>query len=125
MELVDRENYAEGRGWQYKENLGDGKYSAEPKVYGPGWTEDAAWVKLTFHCLGEGTSEIYFDDASIFIQGYITPDLFICIAHQSTRPVGGVLTPVNKLAILAPYLALLGLVGAVSLAATARRRRKA
>lgn len=39
-------------------------------------------------------------------------------------PVSGVLTTTNKLAILAPYLALIGLVGAAIVAfATTRRRR--
>jgi hypothetical protein len=33
---------------------------------------------------------------------------------QATGPVGGVLTPVNKLVVFAPYLALLGVVGAVA-----------
>lgn len=116
MELVDRENYAEGRGWVYLENLGDGRYSAEPKVYDGGWTEDAAWIKLTFHCLGEGTSEIYFDGASIFIGQlpYIELDPFTCTVHQTVRAVGGILAPVNKLAVLAPYLALIGLFGAIT-----------
>jgi len=40
------------------------------------------------------------------------------------KPVGGYAVPVNKLAILSPYLALLGLFGAVTLAVAARRRRK-
>jgi len=40
------------------------------------------------------------------------------------RPVGGVLVPVNKLEVLAPYLALLGLVGAVTAAVAVQRRRK-
>lgn len=40
------------------------------------------------------------------------------------RPVGGVVMTVNKLIILAPYLALVGLVGAVT-AAVAVKRRKA
>ena len=125
MELVGRENYALGRGWVYLESLGDGKYSDEAKVYDEGWSEPAAWVKLTFHCLGEGTSEIYFDGASVFIVQlpYIELDPFTCTVHQ-TRAVGGVLTPTNKLDVLAPYLALIGLVGAVT-AAVAIRKRKA
>jgi len=40
------------------------------------------------------------------------------------RPVGGVLVPVNKLNILAPYLAFIGLFGAVTVAVAAQRRRK-
>jgi len=42
----------------------------------------------------------------------------------SARAVGGILTPVNKLTILAPYLALLGLVGAVTVAVAVQRRLK-
>jgi len=42
----------------------------------------------------------------------------------TARPVGGFLVPTNKLTILAPYLALLGLFGAVTIAVAATRRRK-
>jgi hypothetical protein len=37
-------------------------------------------------------------------------------------PVGGVLAPANKLAILAPYLALMGLASMVAVAFIRRRR---
>ena len=40
------------------------------------------------------------------------------------RPVGGVFVPVNKFAILVPYLALISLVGAVTTVFAVRRRRK-
>jgi len=40
------------------------------------------------------------------------------------RPVGGVLVPVNKLVLLSPYLAILGLVGAVTVAVAIQRRWK-
>jgi len=39
-------------------------------------------------------------------------------------PVGGIAVPANKLAILAPYLALVGLVGAVTAAVAIQRKRK-
>ena len=39
-------------------------------------------------------------------------------------PVGGFVIPVNKLTILAPYLALVGLVGTVTVAVAVTRRRK-
>jgi len=42
-----------------------------------------------------------------------------------SRPVGGYVLPTNKLSILAPYLALVGLVGVVSTILAAKRRRKA
>jgi len=45
--------------------------------------------------------------------------------RRPAAPVGGVFTPVNKLAILAPYLALIGLLGAVTVAVVTKRRRKA
>jgi len=41
------------------------------------------------------------------------------------RPVGGYMLPVNKLEVLAPYLALVGLVGAVTAAVAIRRRNPA
>jgi len=46
------------------------------------------------------------------------------IEYSLPTPVGGVAIPVNKLAILAPYLALVGLVGAVTVAVATTRRRK-
>ncbi|MEM3381428.1 MAG: DNRLRE domain-containing protein, partial [Candidatus Bathyarchaeia archaeon] len=39
------------------------------------------------------------------------------------RPVGGVLVPANKLAILTPYLALLALIGAITIISVTLRRR--
>ena len=44
---------------------------------------------------------------------------------NAAGPVGGVLMPVNTLAILAPYLALLGLVGAVIALFGIKRTRQA
>lgn len=41
------------------------------------------------------------------------------------RPVGGLVMPANKLEVLAPYLALAGLVAAVSAVVVVRRRREA
>jgi len=39
------------------------------------------------------------------------------------NPVGGVVTPVNKIEILTPYLALAGLIAAVSAVVAVRKRR--
>jgi len=67
------------------------------------------------------------------LAGLTTPTLYNLVIRAiidpitpgpPARPVGGVLTPVNKLAILAPYLALIGLVGAVTVAVAVQRRRK-
>jgi len=49
-------------------------------------------------------------------------DVFLLKVGPAPRPVGGVLVPVNKLSILAPYLALVGLVGAVAAIGLRRRR---
>jgi len=49
-------------------------------------------------------------------------DVTIRAVYESI-PVGGIAIPVNKLAILAPYLALMGLVGAVTAALAVRRRK--
>jgi len=48
----------------------------------------------------------------------------ICVTGSMVAAVGGHLIPVNKVAILAPYLALLSLVGAVTAVVAATRKRK-
>ena len=48
------------------------------------------------------------------------PDLFY---DPEPAPVGGVVMPINTLAILAPYLALAGLVAAVSIVVAVKKRR--
>jgi len=54
------------------------------------------------------------------------PDLrpILKVDWTPSRPVGGVVTPVNKLQMLVPYLALAGLVGAATAAFTIRKRRR-
>jgi len=52
------------------------------------------------------------------------PKPLLEIDYSLPRPVGGYLVPVNKLTLLAPYLALVGLVGVVTVAVAATRRRK-
>jgi len=52
-------------------------------------------------------------------------DLMIrAVVDPVFAPVGGVVIPVNKLTVLAPYLGLLGLVGAVTVAVAIQRKRK-
>jgi len=46
------------------------------------------------------------------------------LEYPAPRPVGGTLIPADKLALLSPYLALVGLLGAVSVAVATKRRRK-
>jgi len=83
-------------------------------------------LKLTFHCSGAGTSPLHIDKPLIYLRPTteIAPDVFSATVHQSSGPVGGVLTGTDKLAVLSPYLALIGLVGAVTVAVAVTRRRK-
>lgn len=46
------------------------------------------------------------------------------VSGPTPEPVGGVVAPVSKLEILAPYLALAGLVGAATAAFTIGKRRR-
>ena len=96
-----------------------------------GWTENSAWVRFTFHCLGEGTGVILLTSPMPFTivlrdpQGDphdTAPEPFEVTVHQF-KAVGGVVVPVNKLAVLSPYWALIGLVGAVTVAVAVRRRK--
>ncbi len=107
--------------------LGKG-YRESPQVLG--WTEDATWAHLTFHCLGEGTGVILLTsplEATMILldeSGYphnTEPEPFEVTVHQF-KAVGGVLHSVDKLAVLSPYLALIGLVGVVTVAVAIRRR---
>ena len=45
-------------------------------------------------------------------------------SDQSLHPVGGIYSPTDKLNILAPYIALVGLIGAISTIFAIRRWRK-
>jgi hypothetical protein len=84
------------------------------------FSHDASWVTITFHCLGTGSSPIgirpypdsWWDNPST------TPPFDVVSAgtcsQRPVAPVGGVILSVNRLAVMAPYLALLGLVAAVA-----------
>jgi hypothetical protein len=45
-------------------------------------------------------------------------------ALQFTERVGGFVEPVNKLAVFAPWIAVIGLVGCVSTVAVVRKKRR-
>jgi hypothetical protein len=81
----------------------------------PPVTETRDWVTITFHCLEEG-------DTLITLNGNILTQLDIFVDQDSTTvhqvesaPVGGVASPINKLTIIAPYVALVGLIITVSI----------
>ena len=130
MELVDEDHsMLDPRGWSGSGADGPG-YSGY-SAFGPSWTTDAVWGTYTFHCLGEGTGTILLTSPSpgtVLLYNGLTPydtkpAPFQVTVHQYTRAVGGVVVPVNKLAVLSPYLALIGLVGAVTVAVAIRRRK--
>lgn len=83
---------------------------------------DASWVTLTFHCLGGGSSPIgvspypdsWWENPSVLIPFDVVLG-GTCNQHPVV-PVGGVVLPVNRLAVMAPCLALFGLVAVIVVA---------
>ncbi len=97
-----------------------------------GWTEDAAWFRIRFHCLRSGPAPITVSTgvATIFLKPLIDgdqvatfPESVTVTVQQVSTPVGGVASPVNKLELIAPYLALTGLIVAVSTIFVIKRRK--
>ncbi|MCW4032142.1 MAG: hypothetical protein NWF08_01980 [Candidatus Bathyarchaeota archaeon] len=103
------------------------------------WSEDAVWARLTFHCLGEGSSTILVESpsgATIWltygedrIPVHPDPVEITCNQHSmsiSPRPyiVGGYYAPVNRFAVLWSYLALVSLACIVSAILVIRKKRK-
>ena len=80
---------------------------------------DAAhkWLEFEYHCIDEGTSDIQILGLTInsvaFPADYA---IFGATVNQlpELAPVGGLSTPINKFEILAPYMALAGLIAVVS-----------
>jgi hypothetical protein len=112
-------------GWQG--TAGCGQVSAI--AYGPHWTEDSAWWRYRFHCLRAGPAPITFSsqlsiqDLSGTPNFVFYPEITVIIDQVEPAPVGGVASPINKLEILAPYLALAGLIIAVSTIYVIKRRK--
>ena len=95
-------------------------------------TSDASWLRLTFHCLVEGPATVTIaspNGIDLYPVGSQTPirtypTLFNALVTQvRAAPVGGIVMPANKLEILTPYLALAGLVAAVSAVVVVKKRR--
>ncbi len=127
IEYVEYENFVEALGWTVdtEQISPSGSLMYYNLVaYGDSYSEDAIWAVITFHCLGEGSTTI---QASGFIwdpPGVKIPlDPAASTVNQLPNPVGGVVMPTNTLSILAPYLALAGLVIAVSAVVLVKRRR--
>jgi hypothetical protein len=94
------------------------------------------WMTFTFHCKGEGSSPINIPETyehpgggrvsvgpAWIIDGDIVSTLLKAAVTQNLAPVGGVVTPTNKLAILTPYIALAGLIAVVSAVYVIKRRK--
>jgi len=103
--------------------------TGEPPVL-PGVSGDGELAFVVFHCKGAGRSDLAFSTRTLLLVVVDNEPTEISYepiggsVTQYTRAVGGVLVPVNKFDILAPYLALVGLVGAVTVALAAKRRHK-
>ncbi|MFC1505492.1 hypothetical protein ACFLQ6_00315 [Thermoproteota archaeon] len=84
-----------------------------------------AWYSLTFHCIAEGNTPINVIDAIYTDASGVNQTLNVLKAsvNQITHPVGGVASPVNKAEIIAPYIALAGLIAAVSTVYIIKKRR--
>jgi hypothetical protein len=90
---------------------------------GSPFSEDASWISVTFHCLGPGISGIRVEESDIVSHDPPISWEGIDLEVHQTVPVGGITTPINKLEILTPYLALAGLIIAVSTVYVMRRRK--
>ncbi|MFC1506991.1 hypothetical protein ACFLQ6_07970 [Thermoproteota archaeon] len=107
------------------------------KVEGDFFSLNWKWMVFTFHCKGEGSSpinipEIYEQPTGGSLR--VGPDAVTEIIERTLLkaavtqtpeppPVGGLVTPTNKLAILTPYIALAGLIIAVSTVYVIKRRK--
>ncbi len=91
-------------------------------------TEDRRWVTITFHCAGPGITKILVEGEVEISTGSAAPLFFILepvevTVNQIRVPVGGISSPINKLAILTPYIALIGLVAAISTIVIIKKRK--
>ncbi|MFC1505444.1 hypothetical protein ACFLQ6_00065 [Thermoproteota archaeon] len=108
-----------------------GKWNGDAQS-GPLWIEDRAWFVLTFHCLRAGPTPITVTSPPVGtiilvpIGGgspvFLEPEPVTIIVNQ-VSPVGGVASPINKLELIAPYLALAGLIAAVSVVFVIKRSK--
>ena len=101
------------------------------------WTEDAAWLRVRFHCLRAGPAAISVSSPPSIEVGLedsggtevdVSPETVTVTVNQveatpEHAPVGGLVTSINKLEIVIPYIALTGLIVAVSTVFVIRRRK--
>ncbi|MFC1505745.1 hypothetical protein ACFLQ6_01600 [Thermoproteota archaeon] len=106
-------------------------------VQGTFFSSNWKWMTFTFHCKGEGSSPINIPEIYEFPTGdsvtvgphaiphIIERTLLKAAVTQTPEPppVGGLVTPTNKLAILTPYIALAGLIIAISTVYVLKKRK--
>ena len=94
------------------------------------------WITFTFHCKGEGSSPINIPEhyepptggmvgvgPAYIADGDIDTTLLKAAVNQFDATVGGLTTPTNKLDIITPYMALAGLIAAVSTVYVIKKRK--
>ncbi|MEM2865212.1 MAG: hypothetical protein QXR65_08130, partial [Candidatus Bathyarchaeia archaeon] len=131
----------ERTGWTVsidESNVGSGSLLIDGELTdGSPFKEDAVWAIITFHCLVEGQSVITVGSppgGTVWIGDGVTtptpytPDPYEVPCNQyigppppRVVPVGGEVYSTDKLAVLAPYIALIGLASVVIMAVKRRR----
>jgi len=129
MELTSHNFLADENGWSINADnaLANNYFCA---ASGADWSSDSKWLTLTFHCLAEGSSTIQAagsgSDSVVLWDGNeatetgFDSDAITCNQRRPVPPtpyhyVGGELFTANKLAVLSPYLALIGIVTTVAI----------
>ncbi len=127
MRIVDSKNYVADNGWSIddEDDVFADRYLLQAS--GEDFDEDAIWATLTIHCEGAGSSEIFFDESFTYawVSSANLPRTIVPVRVRQFEiaSVGGVSPPVNKLEILTPYMALAGLIIAVSTVYIINRRK--
>jgi hypothetical protein len=100
-------------------------------------SEDRYWETISFHCLEAGSTPLNLPptvdpDNGPVLDTFINPrngepynlNLVKGAVNQiEISPVGGISSPVNKIEILTPYLALAGLIAAISTVIVIRKHK--
>ncbi|MFC1507587.1 hypothetical protein ACFLQ6_11070 [Thermoproteota archaeon] len=109
-------------------SLGTYRLNAWSEVSGSPINEDLSWVTLTFHCRGEGSSPINIQNTAIYraAAGVVLIEHEVlkgAVTQDPPMPVGGISTPINKLEIVTPYIALAGLIAMLSAVYVIKKRK--
>jgi len=87
---------------------------------------DRSWYSITFHCTAPGNTPINVRSAHYKDPGDGDNTLSVLKASVNQiapLPVGGLVTPTNKLVMLTPYIALAGLIITVSTVYVIKKRK--